>query len=396
MSAAGGILALGAAGALGEIAARAAIRRWSGYYRYVPWTRKRVEIDREALPALAPIADIEINCDGERGDPPPREGENAYRVLVVGGSAAECFFLRQHETWSAVVQRILARPENARALGVDRVHVGNVARSILPASHVHVLLRKILPRYRRLDLVLAMVGASDVVRWLEQGMPHTLADEAPDLAKIFEQRPDQPWSFHPRRSALWRLAGAIDRRLRRPVARVPNGGSWMHRARAMRAQAKHVIDEVPDATVMLDGFGRHLAALIRTAQEKAARVILVRQPWLAGTSAPDVERSMWSFALGRPYHEQVDTYASTRVVDGLMRLVDARAAAVAGELGIEQVDLMPRLERSARTFYDDLHFTPAGAEQVADLVAEAILRGHEARMSVAEEHAPREIAIRVG
>src|SRR6185312_4841943 len=77
--------------------------------------------------------------------------------------------------------------------------------------------------------------------------------------------------------------------------------------------------------------------------------------------------------LGRPYKEKVSTYLTPRVVDELMRAMDARAVHVAESLGIEHVDVPGRMEHSAHTFYDELHFTPSGAEQVGRLVAAALL-----------------------
>ena len=57
-----------------------------------------------------------------------------------------------------------------------------------------------------------------------------------------------------------------------------------------------------------------------------------------------------------------------------MALVDAKAAAVARALDVEQLDLMPLLDRSLATYYDGFHLTPAGARVVATAVAAAVLR----------------------
>ncbi|MFL6279790.1 MAG: hypothetical protein ACJ731_06750, partial [Vicinamibacterales bacterium] len=58
----------------------------------------------------------------------------------------------------------------------------------------------------------------------------------------------------------------------------------------------------------------------------------------------------------------------------LMALVDAHAARAAHELGVEQVDLMPALDPSARTYYDFFHATPAGARIITSAIAAAMLR----------------------
>jgi hypothetical protein len=57
-----------------------------------------------------------------------------------------------------------------------------------------------------------------------------------------------------------------------------------------------------------------------------------------------------------------------------MALVDTRASSIADELGIEQLNLMPLLERSLNTYYDGFHATPAGASAVASAIAAATLR----------------------
>ena len=57
-----------------------------------------------------------------------------------------------------------------------------------------------------------------------------------------------------------------------------------------------------------------------------------------------------------------------------MALLDARAARIAKELDVEQLDLMPILERSLNTYYDWLHLSPGGARAVAAAVAAAVLR----------------------
>jgi lysophospholipase L1-like esterase len=363
---------------LGELAARRGLARWGGYYRYVPGWRERRAFDGALFPFFPPTAMMEINRDGERGGPPPGAGERGYRALVVGGSAAECYFLDQGATWAAVVERLLNEPEALAALGAPRVHVGNVARAILPCADLAFMLSKILPRYGRLDAVLIMVGAADLVSWMERGMPPSLPDGPGGrlpLGKVFEQHPEGPWGWKPRQTALWRLASTLNRRLRRPLAVEADSSGWLRKVRRMRADAPTRIDDAPDVTPVLERFELHLTRILRAAQAKSARVILVRQPWLRGTR-PEDEAMRWNFGLGRPYREEVKAYFTPRVVDALMQRIDARASAVAADLGVEQVDLMPELEQSARTFYDELHFTPEGAEAVGRVVAAALLAPH--------------------
>ncbi|MEO7329959.1 MAG: hypothetical protein ABI193_15395 [Minicystis sp.] len=373
-----GALALGAipaAAILGELLARRLLRVFGGYYRYRPYHRERLEIDRTALPALDPVSRVRINCDGERGNPPPQKGEQAWRALVVGGSAAECYYLDQEQTWPAVLERLLSTPEALAHLGVPRVHIGNIAKAILPCEQITLLLSRVFPRYGELDAIFVMVGASDAVRWLEKKTPATITAGAFSLSSIFELHPEGPWGWSLKQTALWHLASRLNTKLRQPESVKKNNGDWLHRVRRMRAGAETVLDELPDPAPMLAHFDKYYREMLRLSQGKARRVIVVRQPWFEKDFTPEEAALVWNFGVGRPYVEEVKTYASMKEAFRLLRLVDERARIINEEMGVEQLDLMPILERSQRVYYDTLHFTPAGAKDVAAAVVGTVLAG---------------------
>ena len=101
---------------------------------------------------------------------------------------------------------------------------------------------------------------------------------------------------------------------------------------------------------------------------------MVRQPWFDKDYAEEEAAHMWHGGAGRSWREEVTTYYSFEVVSKLMALVDAKAARIARDLGVEQIDLMPLLDRSLEVFYDTFHATPAGSRLVAAAVAATILR----------------------
>ena len=61
-----------------------------------------------------------------------------------------------------------------------------------------------------------------------------------------------------------------------------------------------------------------------------------------------------------------------------MALMDACAARVADELGVEHINLMPVLDPSLDTYYDFFHLTPAGARVVAATVAGTLVQAERA------------------
>lgn len=367
-----GVAALVATIVLAEFGARAWLRRRGRYFVWAPGSRMRLEIDREALPMLEPIVEHAVNSDGERGDEATPAHET-FRILVAGGSAAECYFLDQRSQWPHVLQQVLSRPENLQKLGVKHVHVGNVARSLVTARHIDRILEKTLDRYERIDAIVFFVGASDVVTWMENGTP-TKFDETPiPASQVFAQHPEPPFGWTPRKAAMRRIASSLKRRVLKPLELRERAGKRLVEVRAMRANATKLIDTPPDPAPMLDHFERWFASCLGRARAKAPLVMAVRQPWLEKQFTPEEASWLWSYAVGRPYHQNCTTYFTHAAAWKLLRALDHRADEVATRLSVAQLELMPILPADFTTYYDEQHHTPAGCKLVGEAVARALL-----------------------
>lgn len=357
--------------ALLELGLRAYYRRRGAGWVLEPGSVQVLEIDRETLPSLEAEVRIAVNDDGERGDALPTDWSDTYRVLVAGGSAAECYMLDQPTQWPAVLQRALT--ERAERLDARRVHVGNIGRSLVRCEYVEWMLRATLPRMPRLDAVVLMVGASDLVAWLEQGCPSQVESGALDPERCFQQHDLGPYGWQRSRLALRQLVKRIKHRLQPSVSRRERVGKSFAKSRAMRAAAKQMITVTPDPAPMLALYEAWLHRTIEAARSTGARVIVARQPWLQRDFTPEEAKLLWNFGQGRPYEGTVTTYYDIQVVHELLAAVDRSTARVADELGVEACELRSRLDASFETFYDTLHFTPRGAEAVGRLIARALL-----------------------
>jgi hypothetical protein len=265
-------LAAGAAAfAAAELLARAWLARCGRYDVWEPGLRLDMEIDRATLPQLEPRVRFEVNRDGERGDEPPPPARGTWRALVAGGSAAECFFLDQDSAWPQRVQRALSEPAALRALGAERAHVGSIGRSLVTCEHVETLLARVLPRYERLDAVVLMVGASDVVTWLET-TPPSVREGALATRELFNAHPEGPFGWRPSALALRRIAARAYRRHLRPVERRARCGKRLAEVRAMRASAPELATKTPDPAPLVAHYEKHLRRLCARARTKAARV----------------------------------------------------------------------------------------------------------------------------
>ena len=174
--------------------------------------------------------------------------------------------------------------------------------------------------------------------------------------------------------AIVELLLRIRQRWLRPVQVHARTCRWIGRARDMRAHATEVRSRVPDSIPMLAHFDRHFRRALRKATAHADRVIVVRQPWFEKHCTPEESAMMWHGGVGQVWREHVSTFYSCDVLSDLMAQLDARASRAAHELGVEQIDLMPLIEPSARTYYDFFHATPAGSRAIAAAVAAVLLR----------------------
>jgi hypothetical protein len=360
-----------------EVAARAWIRLRGTYFVFSPGQRLRQWIDRETLPELEPLARFDVNDAGERGPELPtlRPDESLYRVLVAGGSAAECYMLDQDAAWAGALGRLLATPDSLRALAASKTHVGSIAKSGVGAEALDVIFARVLPRYPRLSAIVILVGASDVLRWLEEGASPSSPSAAVPVSELFRCHPEGPFGWKPQTLAIAELARRAHRRVLRPTREHPDAGRWLRKARSMRTRAKVIRATMPDPDVMLAHFETHFRNVIAMAGRHSDRVVVVRQSWFGKDAlTADELAHMWHGGVGQAWREEVTTFYSIEITARLMALMDARAASIADELGIEHIDLNAVLEPSLAAYYDFFHLTPAGARTVAGAVAELLLR----------------------
>jgi lysophospholipase L1-like esterase len=125
---------------------------------------------------------------------------------------------------------------------------------------------------------------------------------------------------------------------------------------------------------MLDRFEEHFRRAIRRAQAHADRVLVVRQSWFDKDLNAEELRHMWHGGVGQAWREEVTTYYSIDVTHRLMAILDQRAARVAEQCGVEQLDLRPILDPNLNNYYDYFHLTPTGARIVAEAVASMLTR----------------------
>jgi len=218
--------------------------------------------------------EYKVNREGERGTPLPKVNL-LYRVLLSGGSAAECGLLSWKDSIGGHLQTLLNQPHARATLRAEAAHVGVVAHSQLDSHGIAFILKNILPYYRPLDTVLLLTGLSDVLLWLEAGAPSGAA--APSVAKSAEwllNYPEMRFSVN-RPATLLMLQRAWTYCFGRTVIH-DKAGRHVLRELEARSQARpHVYIDL-DPSVMVKVYKQNLCSAVDVARRYAKRVILGR------------------------------------------------------------------------------------------------------------------------
>jgi lysophospholipase L1-like esterase len=323
------------------------------YFVQVPGTEWTIAAAPEAIRGIEGVSRYRVNANGIRGRPFGRDAAE-YRFLAVGGSTTECAQLDETEVWTFLLERALRPRSDGR-----RVWVGNVGRSGM-TTREHVLhLERLLPQYPRIDVVLSMVGANDMLSALKQGSKY----------RPIEPRPSRAFVLVPGRSVLWQTVrrAKLSWSARRSFG--PEDARGLLNARQARREARTWLDDLPDLNAPLDEYRRNLLAMAGIATARDAALVLITQPsrWKANASDED-GRDFWFGWVGEDW-PTAEAYFTTGALERAMAAYNQTLLRVCRERGLDCVDAAALLPADEALFYDDLHFTEAGSRRLAEVLA---------------------------
>ncbi|MBI2426130.1 MAG: SGNH/GDSL hydrolase family protein [Candidatus Hydrogenedentes bacterium] len=291
----------------------------------------------------------------------PREAApDAMHMLAIGGSTTECVYLDDTETWPELVAQDLGNVwiGNVGISGFDtRDHLRFVRESRL-LSGVHVLL--VQPGINDYWRYLA---AEEEVTQYDRFKVHEPAAERPAVAPA----PSSP----PPRAPLWTRARSIQlyhhlrRRAPDPKMREGSGGEEYRIRREMRRAAEKT-GTLPDLTRGLEEYEARLRAIIEACRERGVTPVFLTQPVLWSDRPTELTESRCWFGWLPNGH-----YLTLPALRSGMDAYNARLLALCRELNVTCVDLAA-MQGVEAYFYDDCHFTEAGARAVADATARTL------------------------
>jgi lysophospholipase L1-like esterase len=318
--------------------------------RIVLTTNKTYHIKNDIIKGLDPEVTVTRNSLGFRGPEPPAHPEDYLTIVTIGGSTTQCFFLSDEQTWTVKLGKNLERSFNPvwiNNAGLD----GHSTR-----GHLALLEDFILPLHPKLAVFL--VGANDVAsnsmgEWNAENVKSGL---------LF----DSPKAFVKSLSAYSEVVALLLNGYRSYAAY--KAGLTHQEVDLTHAEYLDVSEEEQKKyfhtaanEAYLTGYYQRLTEITKLCRRAGIEPVLVTQPLLVG--------------VGKDNLTGVDL---TRVASGpgrtgkmwwdVLEAYNDVTRRVGKETDTLVIDLAREMPKSSRYFYDFVHFTPDGAQVVADIL----------------------------
>ena len=321
-------------------------------HRRVPWKQWLFRIDSALMPGISGDSRYTTNSLGIRGPEfPPRDA--AYRILCIGASTTECTYLDDKETWMHLLMESLNSGDQGH-----EVWVGGIGISAFSTVYNLKFVEK-SPLMREIDCLVLLVGAADFNQFLRGKLVNGKVLRTSNFTA-----PERPiWR---RSSILAMVRDRRDRRIASPIAEDPVGEN--HRLRRLRRKEARTRDTLPDLEQALREYKARIHLITKLSRSKGVRPVFVAQPTLWSKDLSTHARSLlWfgdtadgSYLSAEAGREGIDKYNETLM-------------ATCEEMGVLYIETRSTHGRE-QYYYDDFHFSEAGARELARLVANGLRR----------------------
>ena len=315
-------------------------------------------------PHVVGISGVSHFTTGPRGiraatRPSPQQNT---RILCIGGSTTECVYLDDEETWPTLLDKELngAHPEG-------RIWVGNVGISGF-YTREHLQFVQESPLLNGTALLVVQPGINDLWRFLAQEELYTNFGRFEPV-----QGPPDSEKKPPPYRPLWTRSRVIQLfhtlRAEPPPLAIQEGiGGKEYQIRRERRAAATLVDELPDLSAGLAAYKERIADLITESRRRGVSVVFTTQPVLWRKDLPtDLAGRCWFGWLTD------DRYLTLGALRTAMNRYNAILLETCREKDVPCVDLSP-MNGEGKWFYDDCHFTEAGAVEVALRLAPVLLQ----------------------
>ncbi len=339
----------------------------TGYFVYAPHSVFRFVGDPVNTPGAEGVSHFVANSLGMRADEIPPDAKR--RILVFGGSTGVDVYLDQPKMWTHRLQDKL----NA-APGQPKTWVGNVARPSLATVHNLLEFDRMLPNLPHMNMFVNLVGVNDFQMALRSSYMHDLTLED-HLNWTFTVRPIRKFR---NQFALYRFYERIKdwwERSRTSVLYTEYATDFAKWRVCRQTAPKENLVDLPDLDSGLANYRSNLNKLIDRSEAYHSPMIFLTQPtlWKDHMTPENAALLTAGGVGGRDDWCTKKIYYSPGALARGIKMFNDVLRDVCRRREIFCIDLAARVPKERRYFFDDMHFSAAGARLVSDVVAAGIL-----------------------
>lgn len=325
----------------------------------LPFNTQRVITD-VGIDGLDETITVSFNSLGFRGPELPKDPDDHLTILCVGGSTTQCIYLSEGSTWPDRLADKLSRR-------FRRVWINNAGLDGHSTyGHLHLIEQYV--SVLRPRVVLFYVGVNDVGRDdlnpFDQGLRLTNATTSqPALIPRLHRTLLRSSELFALLDSLRRHQMARSRGLVHQTGVQHQGIDGEGTLLLSDDQRQQILQS--HSRQNIEAYRHRLTRLITMCRDAGIRPVLVTQPALYGDGVDDIRgTSLETIDCGGG----IDGWTRWRI----LQMYNEVTIQVGSEMDVPVIRVADRMPRSSRCYYDLIHYTNEGAEQVAALIAEGL------------------------
>lgn len=330
-------------------------------------------VSQEGTPGVTEDAHIRINRLGLRGDPPSRGATPS--ILAIGGSTTEDVVLNDADTWTGRLQSELRRCHAT-------AWVGNAGKAGTNSLH-HAMVAEAMVGRLKLDRVLVLLGLNDMLFDARIHLGDIKLGPDWDRQQTFMYLPPLDTKWYERSAAYQLMLRSLSAlRMTRAEAAPMQIVDFASVAKTYRERRAQVLDgdwitSVPaDLATHLARFRERLVAIVAAASKNSAAVTFITQPsiWKTGMGEPE-KALLYAGGVAPTTQWPIDPRVKWYAAETMLAMLEAYndvTREVCRTNNLTCIDLAAELPKAAANFYDDFHYSKAGAAEIGRIVARRI------------------------
>ncbi len=331
------------------------------YIRTPGW--RMIVRTNDLLPHVTGDHVITINELGLRGEP-PRRGANPL-IAVLGGSTTEDWVLPDERTWPKQLEASIRSCS-------PRAWAGNLGKGGVNARHHLIQLPEIMKYMPEFDTYVVLLGLNDFLFDLRIHHPFELPKDWWRQQALMSDAGDEG------RIALVAIAKRLYKIYSESKKHPPPASDFGHYQDSLRAAYRKVrpeqwVDEMPDLTKHLAAYRDTILRLKAFADSRGKPIYFVSQPFLWSDHMNEVaQKQIYAGFIGSDMNSPQTKWYTPRALERGLDAYNKTLMETCRERDLICVDAASALPREPEYFYDEFHFSTAGAARIGEIVGNAI------------------------